>query len=60
VAILAPQNNEDYAKTLYAELRRLDTLGVDILIAAKPTAEGIGLAVLDRLSRASFGSNQHR
>ena len=60
VAILAPQNNEDYAKTLYAELRRLDTLGVDILIAAKPILEGIGLAVLDRLSRASAGSNQHR
>jgi L-threonylcarbamoyladenylate synthase len=48
---------ENYAQQLYAELRRLDKLGVDILIASKPPNQGIGKAVIDRLTKASFGSN---
>lgn len=55
-ATLSIENLEQYAKDLYAELRRLDQLGVDVLIAEKPPQIGIGLAITDRLNRASFGS----
>ena len=58
VASLRLTDSETYAHTLYARLRELDALGVDILIAEKPHDDILGRAVLDRLSRASFGSRQ--
>lgn len=59
VATLSIDDLEQYAKILYAELRRLDQLGVDVLIAEKPPQTGIGLAITDRLNRASFGSRNN-
>ena len=56
VALLASTNSTEYAQILYAKLRELDSLGVDILIAEKPTNDVLGQAVLDRLTRASAGS----
>ncbi len=56
VASLPLMDSETYAHTLYAKLRELDTLGVDILIAEKPHNDVLGKAVLDRLNRASVGS----
>jgi L-threonylcarbamoyladenylate synthase len=53
VAVLAATKLEDHARSLYGELRRLDALGVDILIAEMATNVGIGLAINDRLSRAA-------
>jgi L-threonylcarbamoyladenylate synthase len=54
VAILsAPESTEDYARHLYAELRRLDGEGVDLLIAELVDDKGLGLAINDRLRRAS-------
>ncbi len=53
VAILAATAPEDHAKHLYAELRRLDKLGVDVLIAEAAAATGLGDAINDRLRRAS-------
>ena len=50
--------DQNYAQKLYAELRRLDQLGVDVLVAAYPPEDPLGQAVLDRLSRASVGSSQ--
>lgn len=55
-ATLSIKNLELYARELYAELRHLDQLGVDVLIAEKPPQTGIGLAIIDRLTKASFGS----
>ena len=56
VASLRLVDSETYAHILYAKLRELDTLGVDILIAEKPHDDVLGRAVLDRLKRASVGS----
>ena len=56
VAVLAAAAPEDYARQLYAELRRLDALGVDLLVAERVPEAGIGAAVNDRLSRAARGS----
>ena len=41
------------APTLYAELRRLDGEGVEVILCVLPLATGLGLAVRDRLRRAS-------
>ncbi len=47
---------EDHARRLYAELRRLDALGVDVLVAEVSPHGGLGDAINDRLQRASAGS----
>ena len=53
VAILRATAPDAHAQTLYAELRRLDQLGVDILIAEPASSTGIGAAINDRLQRAA-------
>ena len=58
IAILSIEDPNDYAKQLYSELRRLDKLKVDVLIAKKPNSHGIGKAIIDRLTRASYGSRK--
>lgn len=58
VEIMWATSPREYAQKLYAELRRLDALGVDILIAEKSTDNSIGLAINDRLHRASVGSQK--
>ncbi|MFZ9628727.1 MAG: L-threonylcarbamoyladenylate synthase [Ilumatobacteraceae bacterium] len=44
-----------YAQCLYAELRRADEGGADVVLAVLPTAVGLGHAVRDRLSKAAAG-----
>lgn len=44
------------AETLFAQLRQLDARGVEVILALLPPAEGIGLAVRDRLTRAAGGA----
>ncbi|MCB9781152.1 MAG: threonylcarbamoyl-AMP synthase [Alphaproteobacteria bacterium] len=57
VAVLPSRPPADYARLLYAELRRLDEAGVDVLIAAPADDDdGLGRAVNDRLQRAAHGS----
>jgi len=56
VAVLSFGDDAAYARALYAELRRLDALGVDVLVAARPGRQGIGAAVADRLARAARGA----
>lgn len=43
----------EYARELYATLRRVDALGLDVVLAVPPPEAGVGLAVVDRLRRAS-------
>lgn len=42
-----------YARDLYAELRRADTDGVEVLIAVLPPPAGLGHAIRDRLTKAA-------
>jgi L-threonylcarbamoyladenylate synthase len=42
-----------YASTLYSQMREADTDGLDSLIAIMPDQQGLGLAILDRLLKAS-------
>jgi L-threonylcarbamoyladenylate synthase len=41
------------APTLYAALRESDARGVDAIVVAAPSEEGLGLAIADRLRKAS-------
>ncbi len=46
------------AANLFAALRRLDRLGLDLILAEPVPNRGIGLALNDRLRRASAGSEK--
>ena len=56
VAILEEESNREYAKKLYAELRRLDKEEHDVLVVERATAKGLGIAINDRLTKAAFGA----
>jgi L-threonylcarbamoyladenylate synthase len=56
VTLATPEDAEEYARVLYAALRRADDLGLDVVLAVPPPAHGIGLAVVDRLRRAAAPS----
>lgn len=54
VLVLArPQNNTDYARCLYRSLRAADGEECDVVLLERPSAEGLGAAVLDRLNKAA-------
>jgi L-threonylcarbamoyladenylate synthase len=48
-------NLEVIASRLFAGMRELDSRGVDVILARSYRAEGIGLALRDRLTRAAEG-----
>lgn len=48
-----PEDPAGAAQLLYMRLREADMAGLDVLIACLPPAQGLGLAVRDRLSRAA-------
>lgn len=48
-----PSSPEEYARALYATLRRLDTEGFDLLLLENPPAAPEWLAINDRLMRAA-------
>ncbi len=56
VTLVAGDTPEAYAAVLYDRLREADRLGLDLLVVVPPPAEGMGVAVRDRLARAAAGS----
>jgi L-threonylcarbamoyladenylate synthase len=48
-----PEEPAGAARTLYTRLREADEQGHDVLVACLPRAEGLGIAVRDRLARAA-------
>lgn len=55
VRLCSPEDVYEYAKELYAALRKADQLGLARVVAIPPEGEGIALAIRDRLERASRG-----
>ncbi len=51
--LAAPHDADEYARMLYSQLREADARGAQVVLAVPPPAEGIGAAVLDRLTRAA-------
>ena len=54
VEVLAPDGSlATAAANLFAALRRLDALGLDLILAERCPEHGLGLAIMDRLRRAA-------
>jgi L-threonylcarbamoyladenylate synthase len=51
--IQLPEHAGDYARSIYASLRKLDKAGVRVIVAEGISEEGEGAAVMDRLRRAA-------
>ncbi len=54
VRLAAPKTSDEFARVLYAALRAADEQGLNTVVVAQPDAEGIGIAIRDRLKRASY------
>ena len=53
IRLASPKNNDEYAKTLYSALRMADNKGLKIIQVIPPLDEGIGVAINNRLIKAS-------
>lgn len=53
VRLSAPEDPEGYARALYAALREADALDLATVLAVPPPPDGVGAAILDRLTRAA-------
>ncbi len=55
--LAAPKNADEFARDLYAALRKADDLGLQEVVVEQPLGDGIAVAIRDRLLRASNGRN---
>ena len=53
IRLIAPEDNEEYARNLYSALRAADSKGLSRVYVVIPTEDGIGQAIIDRLKKAS-------
>jgi L-threonylcarbamoyladenylate synthase len=53
VVLEPPSDIDDYARVLYARFRAADDSEIAVLLVVPPPARGVGVAVCDRLHRAS-------
>ncbi len=53
IRLMAPMNNDEYARNLYQGLRLADIKKLSKVIAILPTGDGIAVAICDRLQRAA-------
>jgi L-threonylcarbamoyladenylate synthase len=51
----APKNLDEFARDLYAALRKADELGLTEVVIETPQGDGLAIAIRDRLERASKG-----
>jgi len=53
--ISSPVNVVEFARDIYAGMRRADDLGISELVIKVPEGQGVEIAILDRLKKASNG-----
>lgn len=53
--LAAPKNLDEFARDLYAALRKADELGLAEVVVEQPKGDGIAIAIRDRLMRAAKG-----
>ena len=53
VRLAAPLSHDDFGRVLYAALREADHQGLQKVVVAQPTGDGIAIAIRDRLKRAA-------
>ncbi|MEY4740505.1 MAG: hypothetical protein RL402_30 [Actinomycetota bacterium] len=52
--LAAPKDASEFARDLYAALRKADDLGLTRIVAVTPAGDGLAEAIADRLARASY------
>jgi L-threonylcarbamoyladenylate synthase len=55
IRLASPQNNEEFARVLYAALRSADQQSLSRVVVHQPAGDDISVAIRDRLLRASRG-----
>jgi L-threonylcarbamoyladenylate synthase len=55
IRLASPDNDDEFAQSLYASLRKADELGLSHVVIEQPTGSGIAVAIRDRLMRAANG-----
>ena len=55
IRLAAPTNTDEFARDLYAALRKADEMGLAEVVVEQPQGDGIAIAIRDRLERASKG-----
>jgi L-threonylcarbamoyladenylate synthase len=58
IRLASPSNLEEYARTLYSALRSADLMGLAQVTIYLPTDKGLGKALHDRLTKASFNATE--
>ena len=53
--LASPTNTDEFARDLYAALRKADEMGLAEVVVEQPQGGGIAIAIRDRLSRAARG-----
>jgi len=52
--VLTPRDDpREAAARLFAAMRRLDSLGLELIVAEPPPPSGLGVAIMDRLRKAA-------
>jgi L-threonylcarbamoyladenylate synthase len=54
IRLIAPANNEEYARTLYQGLRLADSKMLSNVFVVAPTGDDIAVAICDRLKKAAY------
>jgi L-threonylcarbamoyladenylate synthase len=55
IRLASPNNDIEFAQSIYASLRKADELGLSHVVIEQPTGSGIAVAIRDRLMRAANG-----
>jgi L-threonylcarbamoyladenylate synthase len=55
IRLASPNDDEEFARLLYAALRAADAKGLGEVVVAQPNGTGIAIAIRDRLARAANG-----
>jgi L-threonylcarbamoyladenylate synthase len=55
IRLASPNNDVEFAQSLYTSLRKADELGLSHVVIEQPTGSGIAVAIRDRLMRAANG-----
>ena len=58
VRLAAPKSDDEFARVLYAALRAADEQGLETVVVAQPSGDGIAIAIRDRLKRAAHSSSK--
>jgi L-threonylcarbamoyladenylate synthase len=54
IRLATPKNEEEYARILYSAFRQADREGIKVIRVIPPVAQGLGKAIVNRLSKASY------